>query len=45
MLKILIGIGLGFLLFTIPEASEITGYLVTEEGWRHASMSNTRNIF
>ena len=45
MLKILIGMGLGFLLFTIPEASEITGCLVTEEEWHRASMSNTRNIF
>ena len=32
MLKILIGVGLGFLLFTNPEAKQITGDLLRSAG-------------
>ena len=32
MLKILIGVGLGFLLFTNPEAQQITGDLLRAAG-------------
>ena len=32
MVKILIGVGLGFLLFTNPEARQITGDLLRSDG-------------
>ena len=40
MLKILIGVGLGFLLFTNPEARQITGDLLRSAGDAIAPESN-----
>ena len=44
MLKILIGIGLGFLLFTNPEARQITGDLLRAAGDAIATQKDGRTF-